>query len=162
MSSDVANEFANMVIENRYILLKINKETQCISVIPDNALNDEWRCFLYKKDYGAFLTINDQEGNICDIDYVNSPVIQYIRTQIKYEKKIITRGRLWVTGESLKDGFANKQMLIKDYNTLVNWIKKRVPYQNVSLTNFFGNECVAKKYINDEIVRLVYQGFDLQ
>jgi adenine-specific DNA methylase len=74
--------------------------------------------------------------------------------------KTIVRGRLWVTSYDFRDENADKKLFMKDYNMLVRWIKKNVPYQDVPCETYTGIH-LYKSYADDNIVKLAYQGMKL-
>lgn len=112
--------------------------------------------YLYKKDFGKLIIDKECEFRL---DFLRSPIIELTRTLIKNDKKIITRGRLWVETKYYDE---NGKMIIKDsnltkeYNSLVKWIKTNVPFQEVTK-----GEYVIKEYITENIKSLVESGFKL-
>lgn len=112
--------------------------------------------YLYKKDFGKLVIDKDCEFRL---DSLRSPIIELTRTLIKNDKKIVTRGRLWIEtkyydgngGIILKDS-----ILTKEYNSLVKWIKRNVPNQEV-----MKGEYIIKEYVTDNIKNLAYNGFKL-
>lgn len=99
---------------------------------------------------------SDNRGSINTIE---SPVIEFSKTVINEEKKKVLRGRLWISPWYYgKDGSAIKkeELFIKDYEKLVRWIKKNVPYQQIKAGDY-----VVKEYASDEIVALQEDGFCL-
>jgi len=84
------------------------------------------------------------------VDSLNCLVIEYIRNNIIEEKKIITRGRIYISNAYKDERFFNYSgEFLKDYNMLYKWIKKNVPCQNYS-----SRGVIQKEYISDSM--LVY------
>lgn len=112
--------------------------------------------YLYKKDYGQIVTDKECEYRL---DYLRSPVIEFTRTLIKHEKKLITRGRVWMEPKFFDESgeVVNKDSrLTKEYNSLAKWIKKNVPLQDVSK-----GEYLIKEYITNSIKDVANRGFRL-
>lgn len=112
--------------------------------------------YLYKVDFGGLVFDKDYKYKL---DYLRSPVIEFTRNLIKPEKKIITRGRLWMESKYYNQ---NGEQVSKDinltieYDLLVRWLKKRVPFQEVSNGNY-----IIKEYVTNNIKEKVTSGFRL-
>lgn len=112
--------------------------------------------YLYKKDLGTLLINKECEYRL---DYLRSPVIEFARTIIKSEKKVITRGRLWMESKYYGENgeiVCKDSKLTSEYNKLVKWIKKYVPFQDVAKGDY-----VIKEYVTDSIKELANTGFRL-
>ena len=110
--------------------------------------------YLYKADYGKIQTRNANPGSM---DTIKSPVIQYSKTIIKTDQKKILRGRLWISDQYFDDeGNLTKKndRFIKDYQKLVRWIKKVVPYQMIKK-----GEYLVREYVDDDIKEMQEKGF---
>lgn len=83
------------------------------------------------------------------IDKSYNPVIEYWFSRIKHSDKSIRSGRLWLTSYDFYDVNADRTVINSDYNRLVRWIKKNVPYQKVSGYS-------QKIYISNDLVDLIY------
>ncbi|NMC57363.1 MAG: hypothetical protein GYA50_09105 [Eubacteriaceae bacterium] len=113
-----------------------------------------YNIFLYKKDYGQLVTENWSNHTPSSLF---SPVIEFSRTSIKPEEKLIIRGRVWM--ESMyygEDGniVTKDPRLTKDYNAIVRMIKKYVPYQDVVKGGY-----TLKAYITDNMKEMAKSGY---
>ncbi len=112
--------------------------------------------YLYKKEFGKLIIDKECEFRL---DCLRSPIIELTRTLIKNDKKIVTRGRLWVETKYYDENgeiILKDSILTKEYNSLVKWVKKNVPYQEV-----MKGEYVIKEYITDNMKSLAESGFKL-
>nr|WP_314458959.1 hypothetical protein [uncultured Clostridium sp.] len=112
--------------------------------------------YLYKKNFGKLVIDKDCEFRL---DSLRSPIIELTRTLIKNDKKIVTRGRLWVETKYYDENgeiILKDSILTKEYNSLVKWIKKNVPNQEV-----MKGEYIIKEYVTDYIRNLTDNGFKL-
>lgn len=69
------------------------------------------------------------------------------------------RGRLWLSHQYYDDvgkKIEKGELLLKDYQLLVRWVKKNVPYQKIRKGNYYVNE-----YANNEMIDLQNEGFVL-
>jgi len=148
MSEKVQTEFIEFLEQNNFLYVDYYVDK---TVHP--SCKDEYMVYLYKEAYGELVKKFD------DTVYDNShgPVIEYSKTLIREDKKTITRGRLWMT-DWYFDEAGNKvkknELLTKDYEKLVRWIKKHVPYQVYNHKGY-----MLKEYINDEVIELQKQGY---
>ena len=144
MSKIVEKSFIEFLEQNQFIFL--NNDS---SVINKTSPKGKFRWYLYKQDYGD-IKMNQYNMNI--IDTKKSPVIQFRRTSIKEEEKKIFKGRLWIETQYYDGGeklIKKNDIFIKEYQMLVRWIKKHIPYQEIKKGEYF-----VKEYINDEIKEL--------
>ena len=117
------------------------------------ASKDVYSVYLYKEAYGKLVKKFDDKV----YDSSNGPLIEFSKTMMKEEEKKIIRGRLWMT-DWYYDETGNKvkknELLIKDYEKLVRWLKKHIPYQEYNQKGY-----ILKEYINDEVIELQKQGY---
>ena len=69
------------------------------------------------------------------------------------------RGRLWIADWYYDDegNLVKKEgILVKDYQILIRWIKKHVPYQEIKK-----GEYLVSEYVNDELKKMQEKGFVL-
>ena len=100
-----------------------------------------------------------KDGSLVDIDQITSPVIEFTRTNIVHDKKVVRRGRIWIETkhyDSSGELVEKKEEFVKDYNRLARWIKKNVPFREIPKGDF-----IVKEYTNDELMELVKQGYRL-
>ena len=158
MSEEVDNKFIEFIKEQNYeflfydfknnALIRLNKEKY-------NEFNEKY-AYLYKPEYEE-LFMKDEP--LVRIDQIASPVIDFTRTNIDHDEKIVIRGRIWIETKyynSSGELVEKNAELVKDYNRLVRWIKKNVPFREIIQEDY-----VEKEYANDEIVELVNQGYRL-
>lgn len=151
MSKSVQESFIEFLLKNQFAFL----DKSASLVKQDNSDNIE-SVYLYKANYGNI--IMREEGAV-GIDVIKSPVIQFRKTIIKEEKKAILRGRLWMASQYYaEDGIVIKKndLLLKDYQLLVRWIKKNIPFQKIEKGKHSVNE-----YISNELKNLQDEGFIL-
>jgi len=158
MSKEVENEFFKFLKkENFEFLIRDNKNNVLTRLyeIKYSEFNQNY-AYLYKPEYGEYFI---EEEPFVDIEPITSPVIEFIRTYINNDEKTITRGRIWIETkyyDSSGELVEKNAEFIKDYNRLVRWIKKNVPFREIIQEDY-----VEKEYANDEIVELVNQGYRL-
>ena len=91
------------------------------------------------------------------IDQIKTPVIEFSKTRINRAQRKILRGRIWLSTQFYtSDGTLVKREaeLLRDYEKLVRWIKKNVPYQKIPKGNF-----EVMEYANDSLFELCKDGF---
>ncbi len=111
---------------------------------------------LYKPEYGNYTL---QKGQFARIDTITSPVMEFSKTLIKSNDKLIISGRLWIETKYRNHmGFITEKNsdLVVEFNNLVKFIKQNVPFQNATFDNYN-----RKEYINDDILALINQGYHL-
>lgn len=149
MSNDVQERFIDFLNKNEFVFVDCN--ASMINDILDDSKRD---IYLYKQDYGNIIMSQNNKSNI---DSLKSPIIEYIKTIIKEEQQTVLRGRLWIETKfyNEKGEVINKEeSVLKDYQMLVRWIKKNVPYQQIKKKDHY-----IKGYINDELKELQERGF---
>lgn len=151
ISETLQDEFIDFLKENNYIF--INSKT---NHIYDLKSQDIRLTYLYKPDYGDIITYEDCPTRI---DITKSPVIEFSKCFIKPNSNIVIRGRLWISHNyyDKNNNLVEKSpTFTKDYNQLVRWIKKHVPYQPYTPTG------KIKEYVSDEMLELQKQGYILK
>jgi hypothetical protein len=158
---DTELKLAEFMLSYGYVFLygDVYKKKLTIIQTIDELNKDANIIHLYRSDLGQVYIdkLYDYE-----IDYIKSPVIEFTRTTVKYDKKIITRGRLWVETRYFdKDNIqVNKNPeLAKDFNKFIRWIKKNIPQQCIMVGD--NNEYIVKEYLTDKIKELLQAGFKL-
>jgi len=155
MSKDVEDEFIEYLKQNNFIFLITDFESNKI-IDTHGKTDNSSKLYLFKEVYGD---ITMQEGVLSRLNTIKSPIIEFRRTIIKEDKKKILRGKIWVSNQYYDDyGTIIKKnpQLIQDYNSLVRWIKKHVPYQEIKK-----DEYSVKEYVNDKMKQLGEEGFIL-
>jgi len=159
MSEEIDNKFFEFLKEEKFRFLFHDYENNSLVRLYETKYSDfnqKYLYFLYKPEYGEYFI---KEGPIVRIDQITSPVIEFIRTSIVHDEKIIRRGGIWIETkhyDSSGELVEKKAELVKDYNRLVRWIKKNVPFRGVPKGDY-----IVKEYANDEIMELVKQGYRL-
>jgi len=154
MNKDIEEKFIEYLNINEFNFLDYDFKNNKVIVLSSEAKAQS--LYLYKKVYGDYFM---QNGDLVRLDIIKSPVIEFTKTQIKEESKKVKRGRLWLNEQYYnEEGTIVKKdtLLIKDFNSLVRWIKKNVPYQEIKK-----GEHYIKEYANDEIKKLGEEGFIL-
>lgn len=118
-------------------------------------IKEDWNTLLFSKEEIDKLKTEHIHGISCDfmiINSIDSPVIEFARTNVLYDKKKIMEGRIWI---ELKY-FRNTQLeekaeyLLPWYNQLVRWIKK-----NVHCEEMLQGGKRKKVYISKSLVKLM-------
>lgn len=153
MNKTIETDFIEFVMHSGFIMLwedVINK--QCKKIVDISNDNERsWLLILYKEEYGELIHENQYWDRI---NRIKSPIIEFTKTGIDKNKNSIRQGRIWIGSDCVFNSEESKTMFIKDYNKLVRWIKKNVPYQE-----YYHNNHTAKGYINDDIKLLVEKGY---
>lgn len=148
MDSETQDRFIDYIIESEFVLL--NPWASVIDVRESNVYN----IMLYKESYGDL--VRCQYGRK-QIDQLTSPVIEFSKATINRERKVMHRGRIWIATQYFADDgtiIRKDAGLIKDYERLVRWIKKNVPYQLIPKGGY-----ELKEYANDSLFELYKSGF---
>ena len=135
------NFYMNKKIEEQFIEF-IRKQQFDIVDPMGNIVSDyknTWRLFLYNPKYGQLIYVDSNKI----VDYNNIPVIEFQRTYIDASK--MREGRLYISSYIKFTDEETKKLFIKDYNALVRFIRKKIPYQQP----FDGG---TKRYICDDLV----------
>jgi hypothetical protein len=158
MSEEVDNKLIEFLKEQNFEFLFYDFKNNALVRLYEIKYSEfsQEDTYLYKPEYGD---LHMKDGPLVDIDQITSPVIEFTRTKIVYDKKIVRRGRIWVETkyyDSSGELVEKKEEFVKDYNRLVRWIKKNVPFQEIPKGDF-----LVKEYTNDELMELVNQGYRL-
>lgn len=131
-------QFIQYIKNSGYIFIR---RTDGIIVDPYN--DKSLFFFIIQEQYLPFLKFRNSS-----VDVLNSLGIEYTRNNIIEDKKIVTRGRIYISDAYKDKQFSNyMNEFIKKYNELKSWIKKHVPYQNY---NNMGK--IYKEYICDSML----------
>lgn len=148
MSKKVQAEFIEFLEQSNFLYVDYYVDK---TVHP--VFEDVYSVYLYKEVYGELRKKQDDKV----YDSLIGPVIEFKKSMIKEDTKKIIRGRLWMT-DWYYDEEGNKvkknDWLTKDYEKLVRWVKKNVPYQEYNNKGY-----ILKEYINDEIIELQKEGY---
>lgn len=151
MSNDVQERFIVYLKESEFTFF--NSKAQ---IIGDLFSDDIGKIYLYKQVYGDIIM---NHHSIKNIDVIKSPIIEFKKTVLKKDQNKVLRGRLWINIQYYDERGAtiNKgEQILKDYQRLVRWIKKNVPYQQIKK-----GEHDIKEYMNDELKELYDKGLTL-
>lgn len=151
MSEKVQTSFIEYLEQNQFVFLDYNAQA-----VAQPFLTNVYSLYLYKQNYGELFMRQDLE-HITDI--IKSPIIEFRKTTIKLEEKKVLRGRIWISDRYFdeKGALIKKDMsFVKDYQMLMRWVKKHVPYQEIKK-----GEYLIKEYVNDELKDLQEDGFKL-
>ena len=150
MSEAVLAEFVGFLEQNQFVYYDYYANK-----LENPADKKYYIVYLYKEKYGMFLK---NKHNNRRVDFMDGPVIEFCKTLLN-EKKTITRGRLWMDSwyfDEVGTKVKKSELLIKDYEKLVRWVKKHVPYQEYTQKGY-----ILKGYINDEVIELQKQGYTI-
>ncbi len=127
--------FIRYIRDNGFIFLKFADGAKV------NPNNDCGLIFLVTKErYHSLIEYKNKSVNV-----LKSLVIEYSRNNIIEDKRIVTKGRIYISDAYKEPQFASyRDSLISDYNLLYKWIKKNVPFQTY---NNMGK--IQKEYISD-------------
>lgn len=149
MNESVQNQFMEWLKKNEFQF--VDYYSKPISQ-PEN--KEVLGAYLYKPEHGEILLHSDGR-----MDSIKSSVIEYSKTVVKEAEKKVLRGRLWIETQYYEQSgniIKKPEQFLKEYQRLVRWIKKYVPYQEIAVGNSF-----IKEYINDEMKQLKESGFNL-
>lgn len=158
IEKELEDEFIAYVFEKGFVMLHSDLEEKEILTYNESLQINEkaYILYLYKKDLGEIVTDKNCEYRL---DCTRSPLLEFTRTLVKQDKKVIVRGRLWAELKYYdKNGdiiFKNSQ-LEKEFDILAKWLKKRIPFQEVKK-----GEYIVKEYITDNIKEATNRGFRL-
>ena len=149
MSENVQSSFIQYLQESEYVFFDNNQ--QVIQNLYDKSV---YGAYLYKSCYGEIcMRENDMEG----MDIIDSPLIEFDKTLIKENEKRIVRGRIWIEDKFYNgsgDIVKKDKKFTDDYRSLVRWIKKNVPFQEIPK-----GEYLIKEYVNDELKEYLKKGY---
>jgi hypothetical protein len=149
MSETVLAELIEFLKQNQFVYYDY-----CANKVDNVADKKLYTVYLYKENYGVFLR-NKSDSRY--IDFMDGPVIEFSKSMIDAETKKLIRGRLWMDGwyfDEAGNKVKKSELLTKDYEKLVRWVKKHVPYQEYEQKGY-----ILKEYINDEVIELQKQGY---
>ncbi len=131
-------DFIKFIYDNSFVFIKWSDGT-LVDPYDDNSLF----YFITRDKYLPFLKFRNNA-----VDILNCLVIEYTRNNIIENKKLITRGRLYIS-DAYKENEYSEYMkdFVDDYNKLNNWIKSNVPNQY-----FLNNGIKQKEYITDDMM----------
>ncbi len=147
MSEAVQAELIEFLKQNQYVYYDYYANK--VENVADKKL---YTVYLYKENYGEFL-----RNNYRRVDFMNGPVIEFSKSMIDAETKRLIRGRLWMDSwyfDEAGNKVKKSELLTKDYEKLVRWVKKHVPYQEYEQKGY-----ILKEYISDEVIELQKQGY---
>lgn len=163
MSNEVKIQFYEFLKNDGFLFLP----TSGFEVFDDTIMreevdiNNEYFICLYKKFYGEIITRKIEGYKKQYINIMYNPVIQFKIPQVDDIEKKILNGRIWLTSYDFHDKNASRKAITSDYNRLVRWIKKNVPYQECEIKGVFSSG-FFKEYINDDIVlKMAEQGYHI-
>lgn len=148
MNEKIKHDFIDFLESEGYIFLP-DGTFNTLYELEKNNIDNEYSVCLYKSSFGKINLTELKSTRKFYIDKEHNPVIEYWIPHIKHSDKSIRSGRLWLTSTDFYDLNADRTIINKEYNKLLRWIKKNVPYQNV-------NGYLLKSYICDDLIELVY------
>ncbi|MBE5943174.1 MAG: hypothetical protein E7264_11645 [Lachnospiraceae bacterium] len=153
MSEAVEREFFEIICSNGYKILYRNFIDERIEKIVsyDDVNRKKWLLVLYKDSYGSII-YNDEKKIEINRNY--SPVIEWCRTILDSDEKVVRQGRIWISSWIEFEDFAIEEQFKKDYNSLVRWIKKKVPKQE-----YMKKGHTLTRYMNEELKIYEDQGY---
>lgn len=142
------NDFIDFLDCEGYLFLP-DRPFSSLCKLEKNNIDNEYSICLYKSSFGIINPSQIKNTTEFFIDKSYNPIIEYWIPHIKHSDKSIRSGRIWLTSYDFYDLNSDRLIINNEYNKLVSWIKKNVPYQNV-----IGYS--QKMYICDDLVDLVY------
>ena len=136
MDKNTEHKFIQFALDNGLIFVKWSDGSK-VNPFEDNSLF----FFLTRDEYLSFMKFTSYS-----VDDFHSLVIEFSRNNIIEEKKIVTRGRIYIS-DVYKEKTVYTNRFIEDYNVLCKWIKKNVPYQN-----YTNKGKIQKEYISDSML----------
>jgi len=145
MDKKTEQEFIRFIYDNSFVFIKWSDGT-LVNPHEDTSLF----YFITREKYLPFLKYRNNA-----VDVLDCLVIEYTRGNIIENKKIVTRGRLYIS-DAYKENEYSAYMhdFNDDYNTLKKWIKKNVPNQY-----YINNGLKQKEYISDSMLEYSEKGY---
>jgi hypothetical protein len=115
-----------------------------------------YQIHIYKSHFGK-LIIDELPMGRLEVNSLYSPVIEYSRTAINFDKKQILRGRIWVEMKYWNENAVlveKNRDLEKWYGTLNRWIKKNVVKVEEIINGF-----KYVDYVSPTLLKLKDEGF---
>lgn len=114
--------------------------------------------FIHNGNFGEIKinkSINIHNKEFFWFSVTDSAAIEFSNSAISLEEKAVSQGRIYVEMSYYENGEKVKksQELDDFYKKLVKWIKKNIPYQEISIGGY-----TRKEYITDDIVELINAG----
>jgi len=156
MSESVEKEFFELLSIQGYKILYDGYDVDSIQELTsyDGMDRKKWLIILYKDFYGPLIYADREEK---EINRNYSPVIEWSRTIINNNEKFIREGRIWISSwVEFEDSLIEEQFK-KDYNSLVRWIKKKVPREEYTWKGH-----ILKRYKNTELQEYEDKGYDFR
>lgn len=151
MNENVQASFIEYLKQNEFVFLDYSAQ-----IVEQPFSTNVYGLYLYKQNYGDVIMRQDLTQNM---DIIKSPVIEFNKTTIKLEEKRVLQGRIWISDRYFDENGAlikKDASFVKDYQMLMRWVKKHVPYQEIKK-----GEYLIKEYVNDELKDLQEDGFKL-
>ena len=162
MSNRFRQEFENYLMKEGFNYLdKGNCEE--VTYIDSKDIAHYFYVYLYKQGFGN-IYLNDT-GIVKYIDGCYNPVIEYIRANVKVDQHRITRGRVAFSANEMYDENANRELVIKEYNRIIRWLKKHLVYKDIEVERFTyckNGGYTIKGYIDEYALKMIIEdGFTL-
>lgn len=155
MNDKIKDDFINFLDSEGYIFLPDGSFERLYRLKKEN-IDNEYSVCLYMDLFGEIKPKQLKNVNKFYIDKSYNPIIEFWIPHIKPYDKSIKSGRLWLTSYDFYDVNTDRTFINKEYNKLVRWIKKNIPYIKI-------NGYSQKMYITNELVDLVYnEGYALR
>lgn len=155
MNKEVEQKFMEYVLKLNFCIIeldRINKKLNYITKVDELNLIKYINIYIYNKEYGEISFWDDKLKYT--FDHIINPVIQFSRTTFNEKEKTIGIGRIWYEHKYYADDglIVEKDIrLLKDYEKLVRWIKKNVPYQIIDRGTIDSGPFITKDYVNDDL-----------
>ena len=153
MSEAVEKEFFELLSCKGYkILYEDYLQDEIQELTTYNELNTKkWLIIIYKNSYGTLVYTHPNKS---EIDRMYSPVIEWIRTRLDKDDKVVREGRIWISSWIEFEDSVIEEQFKKDYNFLMRWIKKKVPKQE-----YMKKGHTLTRYMNEELKIYEDQGY---
>lgn len=163
MSDKMRQEFVDFLTNKGFCYVDDGVCEEVTYIAPSD-IYSSFKVYLYKKEFGK-INLRDT-GIVKYIDGCYNPVIEYIisRPSTKTVKRILN-GRVWMTSDDLYDENADRELMTKEYNKIIRWLKKHLLYENIEAEKYtyckHGGYTI-KEYIDEEAIRMITEdGFTL-
>ena len=134
MSDKMRQEFVDFLTNKGFCYVDDGVCEEVTYIAPSD-IYSSFKVYLYKKEFGK-IYLRDT-GIVKYIDGCYNPVIEYIisRPSTKTVKRILN-GRVWMTSDDLYDENADRELMTKEYNKIIRWLKKHLLYENIEAEKY--------------------------
>lgn len=161
MEREKEEEFVKFAYENGFYILEecLNMDKVCeYKTFEEYILFHKFgKLYFYKEEYNNLIIDNEFPAYV---DELESDVIEFSRTGYAFDNKCIYEGRIWFEYKYYDDNenlVIKKEQLVKDYEMLSKWIKKKAPLKEYHHGDFNDN-FIVKEHITEKMLELNKEG----